>query len=73
MAKTLLVLSDKKFVKVFTCQCINGNRCCASLLINVGLRTDANIIVETALARDPHQFAVILGFGATAIYPYLGL
>ncbi len=36
-------------------------------LINVGLRTDANIIVETALARDPHQFAVILGFGATAI------
>ncbi len=40
-------------------------------LINVGLRTDANIIVETALARDPHQFAVILGFGATAIYPYL--
>jgi hypothetical protein len=30
-------------------------------LINAGLRTDANIIVETALARDPHQFAVILG------------
>jgi glutamate synthase (NADPH/NADH) large chain len=26
---------------------------------------------ETAVARDPHQFAVILGFGATAIYPYL--
>ncbi len=35
------------------------------------LRTDANIIVETGLARDAHQFAVILGFGATAIYPYL--
>ncbi len=31
-------------------------------LINVGLRTDANIIVETGLARDAHQFAVILWF-----------
>lgn len=35
------------------------------------LRCDANIIVETASVRDPHQFAVLLGFGATAIYPYL--
>lgn len=35
------------------------------------MRCDANIIVETASARDPHHFAVLLGFGATAIYPYL--
>lgn len=28
-------------------------------------------MVETGFARDPHQFAVLLGFGATAIYPYL--
>lgn len=35
------------------------------------LRCDANMIVETALARDSHQFAVLLGLGATAIYPYL--
>ncbi|MDN3680341.1 glutamate synthase large subunit [Vibrio tapetis subsp. quintayensis] len=40
-------------------------------LANANLRCDANIIVETATARDPHQFAVLLGFGATAIYPYL--
>ncbi|MCJ2375898.1 glutamate synthase large subunit [Vibrio sp. ZSDZ34] len=40
-------------------------------LVNTNLRCDANIIVETASARDPHQFAVLLGFGATAIYPYL--
>jgi glutamate synthase (NADPH/NADH) large chain len=37
----------------------------------VGLRCDANLIIETAIARDPHHFAVLLGFGATAIYPYL--
>ncbi len=40
-------------------------------LIERGLRCDANILVETATARDPHQFAVLIGYGATAIYPYL--
>lgn len=40
-------------------------------LVEKSLRCDANIIVETASARDPHHFAVLLGFGATAIYPYL--
>ncbi|MBI0060538.1 glutamate synthase large subunit [Gilliamella sp. M0320] len=40
-------------------------------LVEKSLRCDANIIVETASCRDPHQFAVLLGFGATAIYPYL--
>jgi len=40
-------------------------------LIRKGLRVDANIVVETASARDSHQFACLLGFGATAVYPYL--
>ncbi|WP_339900385.1 glutamate synthase large subunit [Paraglaciecola polaris] len=40
-------------------------------LIDKSLRCDANIVVETASARDPHHFAVLLGLGATAIYPFL--
>lgn len=40
-------------------------------LIKAGLRCDANIVVDTATARDPHHFAVLLGYGATAVYPYL--
>ncbi len=40
-------------------------------LVEKNLRCDANIIVETASARDPHHYAVLLGFGATAIYPWL--
>jgi len=40
-------------------------------LIREGLRCDANIVVETATARDPHHFAVLIGFGATAVHPYL--
>ncbi|MCE7524469.1 glutamate synthase large subunit [Alloalcanivorax xenomutans] len=40
-------------------------------LTGCGLRSDANIIVETATARDAHHFAVLFGFGATAVFPYL--
>jgi len=40
-------------------------------LTEKGLRCDSNILVETATARDPHHFAVLLGFGASAVYPYL--
>jgi glutamate synthase (NADPH/NADH) large chain len=40
-------------------------------LIRTGLRVDANIVVESASARDSHQIACLLGFGATAVYPYL--
>ncbi|OGT20209.1 MAG: glutamate synthase large subunit, partial [Gammaproteobacteria bacterium RBG_16_57_12] len=40
-------------------------------LIQEGLRCDANIVVETATTRDPHHFAVLIGYGATAVFPYL--
>jgi len=40
-------------------------------LIKDGLRCDCNIIVETGTARDSHHFAVLIGLGATAVYPYL--
>lgn len=40
-------------------------------LVDKGLRCDANIVVETASVRDPHHFAVLIGLGATAIYPFL--
>ncbi|MFA7442186.1 MAG: glutamate synthase large subunit [Lysobacteraceae bacterium] len=40
-------------------------------LVEAGLRCDCNLIVETGSARDPHHFACLIGFGATAVYPYL--
>ena len=40
-------------------------------LVRLGLRCDSNIIVETGVARDPHHFACLIGYGATAVYPYL--
>lgn len=40
-------------------------------LIDTGLRCQCNLLVETGTARDPHHFACLIGFGATAIYPWL--
>src|SRR5690606_12162263 len=40
-------------------------------LIAAGLRCDCTILVDSAPARDPHHFAVLISFGASADYPYL--
>jgi len=40
-------------------------------LVRTGLRCDANIIVETGVARDAHHIACLIGYGATMVYPYL--
>ncbi|MDT8449284.1 MAG: glutamate synthase large subunit [Wenzhouxiangellaceae bacterium] len=40
-------------------------------LLETGQRPLCNLIVETGTARDPHHFACLIGFGATAVYPYL--
>ncbi|WP_432402036.1 glutamate synthase large subunit [Wukongibacter sp. M2B1] len=42
-------------------------------LIQRKLRTKVDIIVETGEARDPFHMALLLGYGATAIYPYIAL
>ena len=45
--------------------------CIHQELVRLGLRSDANLIVSSATARDTHQIACLLSFGATAIYPWL--
>jgi glutamate synthase (ferredoxin) len=40
-------------------------------LIRTGRRMRASIIAETAEARDVHQIACLIGFGASAVNPYL--
>ncbi len=40
-------------------------------LTEFGLRCDANIVVDTGTARDSHQVAALIGYGATAVHPYL--
>ncbi|WP_425257615.1 glutamate synthase-related protein [Rubrivivax sp. RP6-9] len=42
-------------------------------LVREGLRTTAGLVVETASAREVHHFAVLAGYGAEAVHPYLAL
>jgi glutamate synthase domain-containing protein 2/glutamate synthase domain-containing protein 1/glutamate synthase domain-containing protein 3 len=38
-----------------------------------GLRLQTSIVVHSAEARTPHHIATLIGFGASAVCPYLGL
>jgi glutamate synthase (NADPH) large chain len=70
--KVLLVLSDRQVAKgKLPVHALLATGAVHHRLIQEGLRCDTNLIIETATARDPHHFAVLLGYGATAIYPYL--
>jgi glutamate synthase domain-containing protein 2/glutamate synthase domain-containing protein 1/glutamate synthase domain-containing protein 3 len=40
-------------------------------LVRTGLRTSTSLVVETAEAREVHHFAVLVGYGASAVNPYL--
>ncbi len=70
--QVLLVLSDRG---------IAGDRVPVHALLAVGaihqrlvrtrLRCRTNLIVETAVARDPHHFAVLVGYGASLVHPWL--
>ncbi|KUJ73852.1 glutamate synthase large subunit [Thiomicrospira sp. XS5] len=69
---SLLILSDLNIEKgLVTIPSAMATGAVHHRLIAEGLRPEANIIVETGAARDPHHFAVLFGYGATAVYPYL--
>ncbi|MDX1459050.1 MAG: glutamate synthase large subunit [Marinobacter sp.] len=70
--KALLVLTDKGLKEgELPVNSLMATAAVHHHLTQKGLRCDSNLIVETGWARDPHHFAVLFGFGATAVYPYL--
>jgi len=42
-------------------------------LVRRGLRLKTSLVVDTAEARDDHQLAALIAFGASAVCPYLAL
>ncbi len=42
-------------------------------LVYKGLRTSTGLVVETGSAREVHHFALLAGYGAEAIHPYLAM
>lgn len=70
--KVVIVLSDRAIAQdKLPIHALLATGAVHHRLIAEGLRCDANIVVDTCSARDPHQFATLIGYGATAVYPYL--
>jgi glutamate synthase (NADPH/NADH) large chain len=69
---TIIILSDRHLSNdQWLIPAVMATGAVHHYLVAEGLRCDANIVVETGSARDAHQFAVLFGFGATAVYPWL--
>jgi len=69
---TILVLSDRKMDKDHVS--MPALLACSGLhhhLIRRGTRTKVSLVIETGEAREMHHFAVLIGYGANAINPYL--
>ena len=70
--KLVLLLSDRYLVKgKLPLHALLATGAVHHRLIATGLRCKCNILVETGTARDAHHFACLIGYGATAVYPYL--
>ena len=70
----ILVLTDRNIghgylpvPSLLACSVVNR------ALTSAGLRSDVGLILETGEARETMHFALLLGFGATAVNPYLAL
>ncbi len=72
--KVILVLSDRHVAKErLPIHALFAIGAVHHALIDAGLRCNSNIVVDTGTARDPHHYACLIGYGATAVYPVSGL
>ncbi|MEZ5543055.1 MAG: glutamate synthase large subunit [Pseudomonadota bacterium] len=70
--KCILVLSDRDIARErLPVPALLATGAVHHRLIDTGLRCDANLVIDTGTTRNPHEFAVLIGFGATAVHPWL--
>ncbi len=70
--KLVLMLSDRYLVQgQLPIHALLATGAVHHRLVETGLRCKCNILVETGTARDSHHFACLIGYGATAVYPYM--
>ena len=68
----VLVLSDRDFrPDAIPTHALLATGAVNARLVASGLRADINLVVDTATVRDPHHFACLIGYGATAVHPWL--
>jgi glutamate synthase (NADPH/NADH) large chain len=70
--KNLVFLSDRYLVRGrIPVHALLATGAVHHRLVATGLRCKCNLLVETGTARDAHHFACLIGYGATAVYPYM--
>ncbi|MBS0365743.1 MAG: glutamate synthase large subunit [Proteobacteria bacterium] len=70
--KLVLLLSDRYLVRGrLPAHALLATGAVHQHLVRTGLRCKCNLLVETGTAREPHHFACLIGYGATAVYPYM--
>jgi glutamate synthase (NADPH/NADH) large chain len=70
--KLVLLLSDRYLVKGrIPAHALLATGAVHQHLVQAGLRCKCNLLIETGTAREPHHFACLIGYGATAVYPYM--
>jgi len=68
----ILILSDRKVDKNHVAiHSLLATSAVHHYLIRKGLRTETGLVIETGAALEVHHFAVLAGFGAEAINPWL--
>ncbi|HTY49356.1 MAG TPA: glutamate synthase large subunit [Steroidobacteraceae bacterium] len=68
----VLVLSDRGVSREFAAvPALLAVSALHHFLIREGLRTRVSLVVETGEAREVHHFALLIGYGASCINPYL--
>jgi glutamate synthase (NADPH/NADH) large chain len=73
-AASVIVLTDREVPKgrAAGADAVRRRRRATMRLIDAGQRCNAQHRgSETASARDPHHYACLIGYGATAVYPWL--
>jgi glutamate synthase (ferredoxin) len=69
---TILILSDRQIDKDYApIPSLLATSGLHHHLVREGLRTKATLIVETGDAREVHHYCLLIGYGASAINPYL--
>lgn len=70
----ILIVSDRKLDKDHVAiPALLGTSAVHQHLVKKGLRTSTGLVVETGSAREVHHFALLGGYGAEAVHPYLAL
>jgi len=71
---TILIISDRRMDREHVAiPALLGLSAIHQHLVEKGLRTSTGLVVETGSAREVHHFALLGGFGAEAVHPYLAL